>query len=45
MVRRRAIALVSGMAALAQVGCGRLDFDALTDAGGAPAGEPDGALD
>lgn len=45
MVRCRAIALVSGMAALAPAGCGRLDFDALADAGGAPGVGPDAALD
>jgi hypothetical protein len=45
MVRRRAIALVSGMVALAPVGCGRLDFDTLADATGAPGAGPDAAVD
>jgi hypothetical protein len=45
MVHRRAIALVSGIAALAPVGCGRFDFDALADPGGAPAPGTDAALD
>lgn len=45
MVRRRALELVICMAALASGACGRVDFDALADAGGSPGGALDAALD
>jgi hypothetical protein len=45
MVRRRAIELVICATALAPGACGRFDFDALADAGGAPDAASDATLD